>query len=197
MAHDYFNRKTSGPIPHYQRRDRFLSDPEIAAYNVLTKVFDEDVKVFTKVALSQLIDRFRPDEKQVSHWTRVQLRRIDFLACAGPVLEPILAVKIVTNSNRGVIDDVLEDIGLPLLRLRPRDNYDVEDITSKINFALQESQLAGMTTHEGDYLPDQMTSDVDSDSTTIFDRSTTLRFLTSIRDKYRVRRGHIPADMNQ
>ena len=181
-----------GSIPRYQPRDRFLSTQEIDAYNVLTEVFGADIGIFPKVALADLAARFRPDEAQVAHWTKVQFIRIDFLVCQGPALEPILAIKIERRSRskargRDVLDDVLEDIGLPLLRLNAHRKYEKKDIISKINFAIQEGQEASMFSDEE--LPESETEATgpEPDRASNLSVSSTLRFFSSIRDKYRLR----------
>lgn len=193
----YFKQKSNGSIPHYQRRPQFLSDPELAAYHILTKVFDANIRIFAKVALPQLIASFRPKEQEVSHWGRVQRRRIEFLLCAGSNLEPILAVKVTASFSRDVIDDVLEDIGLPLLRLKPRNAYNLEDVTRRINFVLQDSTLNGMTSQQESYVTEQTELGEEPERTSILSRSSTLRFLSGIKNKYHERIENLRTFTNQ
>ena len=184
-----------GSIPRYQPRGRFLSTQEIAAYNVLTEVFGADIGIFPKVALADLAAKFRPDEEQVAHWTKVQFRRIDFLVCEGPALEPILAIKIERRSkarDRDVLDDVLEDIGLPLLRLNAHRKYEKTDIIRKVNFAIQEAQGACTFSREESSAPGSEATGTNLDGPSHLFISSTLRFLSSIRDKYLLRAWRSP-----
>jgi len=198
----FYNRKWIGSIPRYQRRGHFLDAPEIAAYKVLTVAFDKDISVFTKVALAELTAKFKPRKEHVPHWSRVQLRHIDFLVCAGPELEPILAIEIVTPSNsekrktrgRDVIEDVLEDVGLPLLRLRGQDEYDPAEVTRRVNLAIQEHHSATAIRRGEVSVLETSTPSVDLDSSTNSALSSTLRFLASIRDRYRPIADRTPED---
>ena len=205
MISNFYSRKQIGAIPHYQRRGHFLNTQDIAAYNVLTKAFDDYINIFPKVALAELIVRFRPQKDQVKHWSRVQLRRIDFLVCAGLEMEPILAINIVSQSNierrqfggRDVIEDVLEDIGLPLLRLRAQDKYDLAEVTRRVNLAIQEHQSATAIRRKEESVLDTTMPSGYLDEFSNSALSSTLRFLTGIRDKYREHVGRPPTNTPQ
>lgn len=170
---------------------------DIAAYTALTQVYDNEMRVFPKVPLADLTVKFRPSKEQAMHWSKVQLRSIDFLICAGPELEPLLAITISKNHRpRGhdVIEDVLKDIGLPLLKLRAQDEYDRAEITRRVNLVIQEHQSAIATQQQEDSVLDTTMPSVDLDESSNSALSTTLRFLASLRDRYRIHADRTPAD---
>ena len=186
-------------IPHYERRGHFLGKREIAAYHVLRQVFDEDISVCPKVRLAELVTKFKPKENEVQHWSKVQLEKIDFLVCAGPTIEPLLAIKLVTNSNiekrrtrgRDAFEDVLQDIGLPLLRMKARNRYKKDEVARMINIIIQENQEARPVFQCGS---SDLETDKGSQSTLDRSLSSTLRFLKGIKDVYRLRTWRAPAD---
>lgn len=175
---------------------------ELAAYTLLNQIFGDDIRVLPKVSLSELIVKFRPPKEQVPHWSRVQLRRIDFLVCEGPQMEPILAIILVTTSSserrksqgRDVIEDVLEDIGLPLLKLRARGEYDRDELTRRVNLSIQEHQSTIATHREEDSVMDTPSSSAGMDESSNSVLSSTLRFLTGIRARYRNNVARTPTD---
>jgi len=188
-----------GSIPHYERRGHFLNKREIAAYSVLRQVFDEDISVCPKVRLAELVTKFKPEENEVRHWSKVQLEKIDFLVCAGPTFEPLLAIKLVTDSDikkrqsrgKDALEDVLINIGLPLLRMKARSRYKKDEVARLINIIIQENQ-EGRTVFQHD--SSDLETDKRSQSTLNRSLSSTLRFLTGIKDVYRLRTWHSPVD---
>ena len=190
MLSSLYKRRQIGSIPHYQRRGHFLNTQEIAAYTILTQSIDDSFRVFPKVPLGELIIKFKPHKDQVIHWSRVQLLRIDFLVCAGPELEPILAIKMMSPSSsawgKGVVEDVLGDIALPLLLLRAQDDYDRAEVTRRVNLAIQEHQSAVAIRAREESVLDASKPGVDLEESTNSVLSSSLRFLTGIKDKYRM-----------
>lgn len=187
------NQGRTGSIPRYQPRRHFMTDSEVAAYDVLSSVFDTNIIVCPKVRLAELVSKFKPEEHQIQHWSKLQLEKVDFLICARPRNDPILAIKIATDSNikkrqskgRDTLDDVLEDIGIPLLRLRARKEYKHSKVANLINVVIQENQIAGTVTSGELSELDVKSPSVDS----ILRRSldSTLKLLVGIKDVYHLR----------
>lgn len=147
MSFQHFFKKhpESAPVPQY-RPGTFMSPTEFTVFLALSKMFDTKTSVLAKVSLAELVSR--PEERRyLAHWQRVQRRVIDFLVCTVPGANPILAIQLETERDsrrrreRGpnLLEEVLEDIGLPMLHLRAQDHYDAQDLTKKINFALKEN----------------------------------------------------------
>ena len=143
-------------IPNYKLRDGLISPQEITLLQCLQEVFDNKHRVLMKVSLAELVVIPDPDRRYLAHWRRVQRRTLDFIVCLLPTFTPILAVKMETEtdsrrrraSGRDVLDTVLQDIELPLLRLRTRDKHEAKDLARQISFLLQETtetHAAGIT----------------------------------------------------
>ncbi len=116
-------KEVADSTPHYQP-GTFLNLEEVVVYKALSKVFDANTKVFTKVWLAELVASPKPERHHLAHWRRVQRRRLDFLICSASTFKPILAIKLETELDSkkrhkggpGIVEEVLEDIGVPLLR---------------------------------------------------------------------------------
>lgn len=148
-------KEVAGSTPHYQP-GTFLNSEEVAVYKALSKVFDTNTKVFTKVWLAELVATPKHDQQQLRYWRRVQRRRLDFLICSASTFKPILAIKLETESDSkrrrksgpGIVEEILEDIGLPLLRLKAQDEYQAEHLAKQINFTLKERRQKRSVTDE-------------------------------------------------
>jgi hypothetical protein len=149
VARSIFPKKeVADSTPHYQPGD-FVTAEEVAVYKALSRVFDANTNVFTKVWLAELVANPKPEPQHLRHWRRVQRRRLDFLICSASNFKPILAIKLETESDSkkrrksgpGIVEEILEDIGVPLLRLKAQDEYQAEDLAKQINFTLEECRL--------------------------------------------------------
>lgn len=133
-------------LPPYSLRKSFLSTRDFAYFNVLKQAVDENAQIYPKVRLPQILSHPGHDPQYRAHWSRVQRRYVDFLVCDSN-LKPILAVKFDPNANRkrgqpkdDVLEDTLGSAELPLLRVVPADNYDLDEVTYKIKFAMARHQ---------------------------------------------------------
>lgn len=131
-----------GVLPPYRARKSFLNTQEFAYYNALKQALGDDFHVYPKVRLPQILSHPGHDPSFRVHWSRVQRRFVDFLICDSS-LKPALAVKFDPAANRrhkhpkeDVLEDALGAAELPLLRVMPANNYDLDEITYKIKFAM-------------------------------------------------------------
>ena len=144
MKFPFFWKQSAAKLtPHYQPRT-FLDSTEVTVYQALLKVFDANITILAKVCLAGLVTA--PQERQyLAHWRKVQRRTLDFVICSVSTLMPILAIKVESelDSNKhrtresDVLEEVLENIGLPLLRLTAQEQYEAKDLANKINLVLK------------------------------------------------------------
>lgn len=131
-----------GALPPYRVRKAFLNTQEFAYYNALKQALGDDFQVYPKVRVPQILSHPGHDPQFRVHWSRVQRRFVDFLVCDSS-LKPALAVKFDPTANRrhkhpkeDILEDALGAAELPLLRVMPANNYDLDEITYKIKFAM-------------------------------------------------------------
>lgn len=135
-------------VPTYKLRPGLLTSQEFALYETLREIFDDKKnEVLLKVSLAELVCIPEPNRDNLAHWRRVQRRRLDFLVCSLPMMKPVLAIKMETEAeskkrranNPDVLDKVLEDVRVPLLRLKARDRHEVKNLVKQIAFLLEET----------------------------------------------------------
>ncbi|MDJ0958600.1 MAG: DUF2726 domain-containing protein [Arenicellales bacterium] len=198
----FSKQDTVNSTPHYRPRS-FLDSVEGNVYKALSEVFDANTKVFAKVCLAELVAAPKTDRQYLAHWRRVQRRTIDFLICSASTLKPILAIKLETEldskkrraSGPGVLEEVLEDISLPLLRLRAQDEYDAEDLVKKINFTLKENSQPRPVTSNQPKESEAITTTINRKLTVAAKSATNL--WTNTKDKYRVRTSQISRETSK
>ena len=163
----------SDAMSHY-RLGTFLNQEEVRVYQALSEIFNGETQVFAKVALAELATPLKRDSQHLAHWRRVQRRTLDFLIYSMSVGKPTLAIKLETDldskrrqrNGPDILEDVLLDINLPLLRLPNQEECDIESLTSKINFALNKNR--------------QPQPDTDYDPYDTEERTTTLNHMLTI-----------------
>lgn len=132
-----------GEYPAYGVRETLLNPQEIAYYKTLARAIGDQYVAFPKVRLSDVLEHPGPNPQFRAHWFRVQRRTVDLLVCTLS-LKPTLAVKFGSSAKRrggrqDVLDDALEAAGLPLIRVKLSDSYDVEEVRYKFKFAMARS----------------------------------------------------------
>ena len=144
----------------------FLSPEEITVYNALSEIFNGESQVFTKVALAEFATPLKRNSQYLAHWRRVQRRTIDFLIYSMSIRKPILAIKLETEADSirrqlngpDILEEVLSDINLPLLRLLDQDQYDTESLTIKTNFVLNEHRQMALANGHDPYEREETTT---------------------------------------
>jgi len=132
-------------VPAYQRKP-LLDETQRELYECLMQAVGEHSKVFAKVRLADLVKNPGSDPKFRTHWTRVQRRAVDFLLLSPNSLTPVMAIKLESKANNkrrrmkgpDVVEDVLRDINVPLLRLPVQEHYEVKDLVKKMRFTLSD-----------------------------------------------------------
>lgn len=141
--HELDRQANTDVVPRYELRKPMFNAQELGLYKVLKQIYAQRAFIFPKVRLSEVLQHPGYDQNIRNHWARVQRRSIDFLIC-DTELTPMLAIKLGAT-RKGPVDDVLEDAltaaDLPLLRLRPAEEYQVEEVMNRIKFAIAGSKL--------------------------------------------------------
>lgn len=127
----------------YRQRDDFLSVAELSFYRVVTLALDGSYVVCPKVNLADIFFVARPNENQ-SYRNKIDRKHVDFLLCELDSMKPILGIELDdashTRRDRQVrdqfVDQVFEDAGLPLLRVRAAVGYSPQNIAHLVRQAI-------------------------------------------------------------
>lgn len=137
---------SSSSLPAYRRRQRFMRGHEISLYRALVKAAGREFSVLPKVKLFSLVEPQQPgsDRDSQLHWIRGHQQLVDFVLCTRSDMEPALAIRQLTTAQDlrrpmqgpDLLDTVLSDIGLPVLRVRMRNDYSPEQLRKRVNLML-------------------------------------------------------------
>jgi len=136
----------------YRVREAVLSPAELSLYGVLRLAIGNRWVIFPKV---RMIDIFSPvGQDHRAGQNRLMPRHVDFLLCDPQTTRPVLAVELDDRSHErsdrqesdAFKDQVFRSAGIPLVRIRARANYSVEEIASALqNAVARPSQTSGVT----------------------------------------------------
>jgi len=129
----------------YVRADRFLTPAEASFLGALRLAVADRYEVFAKVRLLDLLS-VKAGEGRQAAFNRVQAKQIDFLLCERGTSRPVLALELDDSSHQqssrqardAFVEEVLEVIGLPALRVPVTRTYDPTEIARLISMSLSE-----------------------------------------------------------
>ena len=131
----------SGDPPVYVRKETLLTYQEKRFYHVLLQVTDAGHVVFCKVRLGDLVEMVKePTDPQYSRG-EAWAKHIDFVICDRYSFAPLLTIELDDSSHEkfestiksdAVKNRVLDDAGLPLLRVKTSNNYDLAALEQQI-----------------------------------------------------------------
>lgn len=148
-----FNRgKSRTKVPEnapFRRNKYFLTTAEHSFYGCLKRAVGGRHELFVKVRLLDAL-WLPPQTEGKQRWRNlVQSKHIDFLLCDSSSLLPLLAVELDDSSHKradrqdrdALVDKVLGDAGIPVLRVPAKASYDIrtlaEDIQKSVDANLQ------------------------------------------------------------
>ncbi len=128
----------------FRRKDYLLTRAERSFFDVLCRVVDRDLYIFSKVRLADLVWLPRGVQHRLALFNRVSSKHIDFVLCSRSSLSPVLAIELDDASHQRpdrqtrdhVVDAVLRAAGLPLLRVPTKRGYALAEIRQMVQDAL-------------------------------------------------------------
>jgi len=136
--------RPSAPKVPYRRSESLLTPAERSFYEVLRGVVGDDVHLFAKVRLADLVWLPRAMDNRQAHLNRITSKHIDFVLCERHSLAPLLAVELDDSSHQArdrrqrdvFVNEVLQAAGLPLLRVPVQRSYVPEEVAELIDRAM-------------------------------------------------------------
>lgn len=133
----------NGPLP-YERRGGTLSPAQLAFLRSLRAVAGDQWLVLPLVRLADVL-KVRPRTPKYQAWNhRLQGKQLDFALCDGETMEVRLAIELDDPSRRSAqrqqrdrfVEVALAAAGLPLLRVKAQDKYDLAALRRDIEDVL-------------------------------------------------------------
>lgn len=110
----------------YTAKTHFLTKAETEFYNVLAQAVGNQYRIFAQVHLSSILDEKIKGQDWRAARAHINRKSVDFLLCDQKGLAPKLAIELDDSLHDredrkvrdGEVERILEEAGLPLLRIR-------------------------------------------------------------------------------
>ncbi|HKC75474.1 MAG TPA: DUF2726 domain-containing protein [Chloroflexota bacterium] len=141
----HYLRRRSRPALPYRKTDHLLTPAERSFYEVLRRIIGDDLRLFVKVRLADLVWLPHDIENRQAHVNRVAAKHIDFVLCDPRTFAPVLAVELDDSSHEArhrqqrdaLVNAVLRTVGVPLLRVPVKRSYVPSEVAEDIRSAMR------------------------------------------------------------
>ena len=125
----------------YDKVPSILTPAEHRFYEALqTAARSEDLTVFTKVRLADLVQVRRGAENWQAHQNRIQQKHVDFVLCSASRLAPVLVVELDDRSHQlprrqerdALVERIFAAVDLPILRIPAARQYGSDQLAAQI-----------------------------------------------------------------
>lgn len=133
------------PSLPYKKRDYLLTPAERSFYEVLRGITQDQVHVFPKVRLLDLLYLPKGTEDRQAHMNRIQSKHVDFVLCDLQNVRPLLVIELDDASHEredrkqrdAFVDQALEAASLPILHVPARHTYAPKELADLIEAKLR------------------------------------------------------------
>ena len=129
----------------YRKKDYLLTAAERSFYEVLSGIIDEQLHIFPKVRLADVLWIPKGTQNRQSHFNRIQSKQLDFVLCDRENIAPVLVIELDDASHEredrrerdAFLDDALATAGLPILHITAKRSYVPKELADLIQEKLQ------------------------------------------------------------
>ncbi len=137
---------SNGDFP-YRRRDYLLTKAEKCFFDALRPAIGDSLHISVKPRLADLFFIVKGTGKYQSHFNRIKAKHVDFILCRPQDMRPVLAIELDDRSHQAArrverdnfVDDLFSQTGLPLLRVKASNRYNVASLRQSIDSHVAES----------------------------------------------------------
>jgi very-short-patch-repair endonuclease len=135
------------PQSPYRKQEYLLTTGERSFFGVLSQAISDDMYVFAKVRLSDLLRVSQGAKDWRVHQNKIQSKHIDFVLCDKATTETRLLIELDDSSHQranrqsrdAFLDEALRGAGLPILHVTARRCYPVAELRQQVLSLLSES----------------------------------------------------------
>ncbi len=129
----------------YKKKDYLLTAAERSFYEVLCGIMDNQLHVFPKVRLVDLVYLPKGVESRQGHMNRVMSKHVDFVLCDRQNIVPLLVIELDDASHEredrrerdAFLDKALAAASLPILHVAAKRTYAPKELAELIQQKLQ------------------------------------------------------------
>ncbi|MBI2848532.1 MAG: DUF2726 domain-containing protein [Chloroflexi bacterium] len=147
--------KQDGPAAEfpYRKSDYLFTKAERSFYENLTNAVGDDMRIFAKVKLADLVYLPKTTKNRQAYLNKVQSKHVDFLLCSRQTISPLLAIELDDSSHeRGdrpqrdaFVNQLFDRIQLPLVRIPVKTSYDPKQLAESIRKAISHMDASDAT----------------------------------------------------
>ncbi len=134
----------AGSLP-YRKKDYLLTVAERSFFEVLQSVVGEQLHIFAKVRLADVVWIPKGTQNWQSHFNRVQSKQLDFILCDRQNVAPLLVIELDDSSHEradrmerdAFIDSALGAASLPILHVTAKRSYVPKELAALIEEKLR------------------------------------------------------------
>ena len=128
----------------YETQKAFLTPAERSFFGVLQVAVADSLLILAKVRIADILSIRRSTEKRQSHLNRITSKHVDFVLCSADTVEPLLVIELddCSHSSKSAQEkdafknEAFAAAGLPLLRVPVKRAYNVEELVTQIEAAV-------------------------------------------------------------
>src|SRR5207248_10356175 len=147
------------PLP-YSKRKYFFSAAERSFYEILKRLASAEHTVFAKVRLADLVCVSKGADAWQSHFNRINRNHLDFVLCNRD-LAPVVAIELDDSSpdeedrdsRDKFVDQVLAAAALPILHLRAKRAYNLDEVRRILSPYVQVQSPVAVAHSDAAYMP--------------------------------------------
>ncbi len=141
----------------YRKKEYLLTPAERSFYEVLKRVTGDDIQVFAKVRLADLIWLPKGTKNRQTYLNRILSKHVDFVLCNRETVSPVLVIELDDSShNMGhrqdrdtVLNEILHSAGLPFLRIPAKHSYAPSELSELIRNEISRMGMENSTRAHG------------------------------------------------
>jgi len=129
----------------YRRKDYLMSRAEHEFFDALVASIGNRYNVFPQVHLATILDYKIVGQNWKGAFRHIDEKSVDFVLCDKAYIKPLLAIELDDRTHDrgdrkerdGVVESILKEAGLPLLRFENHGHFEKTEITQRISEALE------------------------------------------------------------
>jgi len=131
----------------YRAKNFLISKPEHEFFDVLVASVGDRYYVFPQIHLATILDHKIVGQNCNGAFRHIDEKSVDFVLCDKLNIKPILAIELDDRSHENknrkdrdkIVEGILKEARLPLLRIENHGNFNKEDISQLITDILKKS----------------------------------------------------------
>lgn len=124
----------------YNRKQFFMTRAEHGFYKTLLEAVGDRYFIFAQVHLPTLLDHKVHGQNWHAAFAHINRKSVDFVLCDKDYISPKLAIELDDSSHERpdrqerdrIVENILENAGVPLLRVKNNLNISPQDLAEKI-----------------------------------------------------------------